>query len=101
MAVRFLQTLTKRVRYLTEIVKNLALRDVYGRVIFTLKMLSEKENDDCVIKLRLRHQDIASMVGSSREMVSKIMKELMEAGVLQKVDQHIYIKKDFPKALEM
>jgi len=101
MAVRFLRTLTERVRYLTEIVKNLALRDVYGRVIFTLEMLSEKENDDRVIKLRLRHQDIASMVGSSREMVSKIMKEFTDAGVLQKVDQYIYIKKDFPKVLEM
>lgn len=96
MAVRFLRALTQRVRYLTDIVKNMALRDVYGRVIYTLKMLSETENGESVIKLRLRHQDIASMVGASREMVSKIMRELVEAGVLEQKNRCIYIRKDFP-----
>ena len=80
LAVRFLSAVTQRVRYLTDVVKNIALNDVWGRVIHTLNHLSHEEEGKCKIDVRLTHQDIANMVGSSREMVSRIMKELQVNG---------------------
>lgn len=97
LAVKFLSAVTQRVRYLTDVVKNIALNDVWGRVIHTLNHLSQDEDGRRVINVRLTHQDIANMVGSSREMVSRIMKDLQVGGFLDIQGRTIVIVKELPK----
>jgi CRP/FNR family cyclic AMP-dependent transcriptional regulator len=95
-AVELISFLVSRVRSLTESVKNLALLDVYGRVARTLLNLSSEQDDQLVIKERLTHQEIANRVGASREMVSRIMKDLCTGGYIQIRDHKIFIQEKLP-----
>jgi CRP/FNR family cyclic AMP-dependent transcriptional regulator len=97
-AVELISFLVSRVRSLTESVKNLALLDVYGRVARTLLNLSSEQDDQLVIKERLTHQEIANRVGASREMVSRIMKDLCTGGNIQIRDHKIFIQEKLPPA---
>ena len=79
-AVRLIEKLIHRVRSLTASVKSLALMDVYGRVARLLLELAEERDGVWVIGERLTQQDIASRVGASREMVSRIFTEPADGG---------------------
>jgi CRP/FNR family transcriptional regulator, cyclic AMP receptor protein len=83
------------IRTLTENVKDMALLDVYGRVAHTLERLCNPALEQTSPKLT--HQDIANMVGASREMVSRVMKELVVGGYIEVRQKHIRILKTFPK----
>ncbi len=97
-AYKFLRLLAARVRELTDLAKNLALNDVYGRVTKTLLQLAEERDGALVVSRKLTHQDIANMVGASREMVSRIMKELAKGGYIEVERRVITIRTRFPKA---
>lgn len=94
--------LIRMVRRLTEQVKSLALQDVYGRVVRVLMELSDaspQAPEQRVLRVRLTQQDIADRVGSSREMVNRIMKELTVGGyVALGTDKQIAILKKLPAA---
>lgn len=96
LALKLIRALAQRVRSLTETVRNLALLDVYGRVARTLENLAVEKGGKQVIEQKLTHQDIANMVGASREMVSRIMKELTTGGYVQVVNRQITIKGKLP-----
>ena len=96
LAVKFLGLLVERIHNLTAMTKNLALNDVYGRIAYTLNKLVEETEGEKIIRIRLTHQDIANMVGSSREMVSRIMKDLTKGGYIESHDKHIILKKNLP-----
>jgi CRP/FNR family cyclic AMP-dependent transcriptional regulator len=74
--------LIKRLRISTRKVGSLALLDVYGRVASTLLQLAKKQDGKLMILEKLTHQEIASIVGASREMVSRIMHDLTEGGYI-------------------
>ncbi|MFQ5936118.1 MAG: Crp/Fnr family transcriptional regulator [Acidiferrobacterales bacterium] len=95
-AITLIKELTHRIRMLTDNVKGLALRDVYGRVARTLSNLATAENGNFVISEKLTQQDIANMVGASREMVSRILKDLATGGYIRVEDKRITIKKKLP-----
>lgn len=86
--------LVSRIRALTGNVKDMALLDVYGRVAHTLERLCGTAVDRSP---KLTHQDIANMVGASREMVSRVMKELVVGGYIEVQQKHISILRSFPK----
>ena len=81
-ALSLLEKLIHRARALTESVKSLALMDVYGRVARLLLELAEERDGALVIGERLTQQEIASRVGASREMVSRILKDLSTGGYI-------------------
>ena len=81
-AFSVIEKLIARVRSLTGSVKSLALMDVYGRVARLLLELAEEGDGGLVIGQRLTQQDIASRIGASREMVSRILKDLSVGGYL-------------------
>ena len=66
---------------MTESVTDFALMDVYGRIA---KILGESavEEDGRTITPKFTHQQIADRVGASREMVSKILKDLRIGGYI-------------------
>lgn len=76
-AVQVLEVLTKRLRNIDQMVEDLIFLDVYGRVAKKLLELAEthgeKVEDGTRINVRLTQQELASMVGASRESVNKVM----------------------------
>ena len=81
-ALSLIEKLIHRARSLTASVKSLALMDVYGRVARLLLELAEEAGDKLTIPQRLTQQEIASRIGASREMVSRILKDLSSGGYL-------------------
>ena len=78
--------LVTRLRSADRQIESLALLDVYGRVARTLLDMSEMEGDQKVIRSKVSRQDLAKVVGASREMVSRVMKDLEGRGMVQTQD---------------
>ena len=95
-ALNLSHKLIRRARESTESVKNLALLDVYGRICVLLTTLAEESNGNLQVRDKLTQQDIADRVGSSREMVSRIFKELMSGGYVSQDSGHWIILKKLP-----
>lgn len=96
-AIRLIVMLIRRSRSLTASVKNLALMDVYGRVARLLLELAQDDGGTLVIREKLTQQDIASRVGASREMVSKILNDLASGGYLSITQKRITIHRAPPR----
>jgi CRP-like cAMP-binding protein len=78
--------LVTRLRSADRQIESLALLDVYGRVARALLDMAEDDNGDKVIRGKVSRQDLAKIVGASREMVSRVMKDLTERGVIENLD---------------
>ncbi|MCA2998570.1 MAG: cyclic nucleotide-binding domain-containing protein, partial [Rhodocyclaceae bacterium] len=74
--------LAKRLRDADRKIFNLALMDVYGRVASILLELATSSDGRLVVGERLSQQEIANMVGASREMVNRILKDLSDRGYI-------------------
>lgn len=96
-ALAMLPHLARRFRSITQSISNLGLLDVYGRVAQVLLAQSSPLENGTRITHRLTHQDIASLVGSSREMVTRILKDLREGGYISLQDKRITINRELPK----
>jgi CRP/FNR family transcriptional regulator, cyclic AMP receptor protein len=84
MAYAVMKGLVQRLRSADRKIESLALMDVYGRVARALLEFATSEvNGQTVIKERISRQDVAKMVGASREMVSRVMKDLEERGFFE------------------
>lgn len=97
-ALKVIRGLARRLRELTENVRSLALMDVYGRVARVLLDMAETEGDKKVIPQRLTQREIASMVGASREMVSRILRDLSIGGYISIENKIITINERLPPA---
>ncbi len=75
--------LVQRLRNADRQIESLALLDVYGRVARTLLDMAEDQGDLKVIRNKVSRQDLAKVVGASREMVSRVMKDLEERGMVE------------------
>jgi CRP/FNR family cyclic AMP-dependent transcriptional regulator len=97
-AMALLLGLARRVRELTENVRTLALLDVFGRLVKTLYSLAEEKDGSLVIDQKLTQQDLASRIGASREMVSRIMNDLTQGGYISIEGKRITIRKKIPSS---
>jgi CRP/FNR family cyclic AMP-dependent transcriptional regulator len=97
-AVHLSQKLVRMVRRLTEQVKSLALQDVYGRMVNVLMELSDASGDERTVREKLTQQDIADRVGSSREMVNRVLKDLTTGGYVSTRDGRYVIHRRLPAA---
>jgi CRP/FNR family transcriptional regulator, cyclic AMP receptor protein len=96
-AMNLIGTLIERARIATENVRNLALMDVYGRVARLLLSLAvEQPGGGMVVPERLTQQEIADRVGASRDMVSRIFKDLTAGGYVTVADRQITINRKPP-----
>ena len=85
-AMHLVKKLIGLARASTGQVKSLALDDVYNRVARLLRGLARDQGDGSGVLLvphKLTQQDIADRVGSSREMVSRVLKPLVEGGYVE------------------
>jgi CRP-like cAMP-binding protein len=83
LAYGILRGLVSRLRAADRQIESLALLDVYGRVARTLLDMAEDVNGVQLIRNKVSRQDMAKVVGASREMVSRVMKDLEERGVIE------------------
>ena len=90
-AIQVLEALTKRLRNTDNMVEDLIFLDVYGRVAKKLLELADahgvKTDDGVRIEVRLTQQELASMVGASRESVNKVMGYFSEKDFIS-TDKH-------------
>jgi CRP/FNR family cyclic AMP-dependent transcriptional regulator len=97
-ALELIKSLIQRIRGLTKTVGNLALLDVYGRVAHLLLELATDQDGILIIAEPLTQQDMASRVGCSREMISRILKDLRAGGYIKMDGDRMVIAKKPPKA---
>jgi len=81
-AMVIMRGLVQRLRAADGKIESLALLDVYGRVARVLLEFSETEGGERVVRGKLPRQDLAKMVGASREMVSRVMRDLENEGFI-------------------
>ena len=91
-----IRSLIQRARNATEKVRSLALLDVYGRVARLLLDLAEEKDGRLTIAEHLTHQDIAHRVGCSREMISRLFKDLIAGGYVSVERHRIFLKRTLP-----
>jgi len=98
-ASHLIRKLIRSVRQATESVKSLALEDVYARVVRLLTDLSDPGPDgQRRVRERLTQQGIADRIGASREMVSRIFKDLSAGGYIAQDSGHIVVVRKLPTA---
>lgn len=98
----FLATLSGRLRHANAQIKSLALLDVLGRIARLFLDLAKKEGrkllDGSIVFRRPTHQEIASMVGTSRETVSRMIGDLSRDDYIKISGKDIIIKEGMDKA---
>ncbi len=83
MTLTVMRCLIQRLREADRKISNLALMDVYGRVVHLLLEMSETIDGRQVVTQKIVKQDMARMIGASREMVSRVMRDLQGRGFIE------------------
>ncbi|AWI80595.1 hypothetical protein CEW87_15215 [Parazoarcus communis] len=91
-AWRIMCNLAERLRNADRKIESLALMDVYGRVAGLLIEMAEDVDGETVVVRKISKQDIAKMIGASREMVSRVMKDLGQQGLIEETPQGIILR---------
>ena len=94
LCLNIMKSLVLRLREANRKIESLALMDVYGRVAKLLLDFSVEENGLRVIRRKVTKQDMAKMVGASREMVSRVMKDLERSGYIRIEPGRIVLSED-------
>lgn len=96
-AINLVIQVIRRARAATETARNMALLDVYGRLV---ALLEERRGDvapgSSATLEAITHQDIANRVGASREMVSRLLKDLEKGGYIELGIRRITLLKKLP-----
>jgi CRP/FNR family transcriptional regulator, cyclic AMP receptor protein len=95
-ALHLIEKLIHRTRVTTDNLKSLALSDVYGRLVRLLNALAKDDNGRRVVGEKLTQQDIADRVGSSRDMISRLLKDLAAGGYISIEDRTITLLRKQP-----
>lgn len=98
LTLKIMKGLTQRLRQASGKIASLALMDVYGRVAQLLHDLAKPKGDRFIIEETFTRQDIADLVGSSREMVSRIFKDLVTGGYITIDNKMIILNRTLPRS---
>ncbi len=96
MALRVMKVLAERLKQAEEAVESLAFRDVPERLAALLSKLveayGEPHDGGRRLALRFTHQDLASMIGATRETVTNVLHRFRDEGMITVEDRHIVIR---------
>lgn len=96
-AFELLNRVIQRARIATDNARSLALLDVYGRLAKVLNASATAMVDGRpAIPQRLTHQELANRVGSSREMISRLMKDLERGGYVATEGSQLILLRPLP-----
>ncbi len=96
-AIAVIKNLIRRCRTLTDTARDLALLDVYGRLAKLLLSLAHEEDGRLVVSEHLTKQAMGERIGASREMVSRILKDLATGGYVSEQDGRLIIHRKPPR----
>jgi CRP/FNR family transcriptional regulator, cyclic AMP receptor protein len=98
LAFELITQIIARARAATQTVRSMALQDAYGRLRETLEQLASEPNEqgERLIKSGTTHASLAARVGTSREMVSKILRDLEAGNYLASQGRLLLVKKKLP-----
>jgi CRP/FNR family transcriptional regulator, cyclic AMP receptor protein len=96
-AHKVLETLARRLRAADRKIGDLALLGISARVSRVLLELAIMSNGQRVVGEPFTQKDLASMVGASREMVNRTLKDLEENGYITVQRKSITILNDMPQ----
>ncbi len=98
-ALRVLQEVSRRLRRADAVIGNLALLDVYGRLAGKLRELAATEGEETVdgvlVRQRPTQAEIAAMIGTSRETVSRALSEFARRGWLSMAGKRLLLRRAF------
>jgi CRP/FNR family cyclic AMP-dependent transcriptional regulator len=97
-ALELMGKLIRRARLATESARSVALVDVYGRLVHLLNQLAAEPNalGERPLRERLTHQELAQHLACSREMVSRLLKDLETGGYIAVRERWIWLLKALP-----
>ncbi|MDO8439839.1 MAG: Crp/Fnr family transcriptional regulator [Polaromonas sp.] len=96
-AINLVVQVIRRARSATETARKMALLDVYGRLVALLDECRGDAAEGSATTLEsITHQDIANRVGASREMVSRLLKDLEKGGYIELGIRRITLLKKLP-----
>jgi CRP/FNR family transcriptional regulator/CRP/FNR family cyclic AMP-dependent transcriptional regulator len=99
LSLQFMKELSRRLRLADARIESLALMDVYGRVARVLRELTlkggKKKGNEWIVENRPTHQEIASMAGTTRESVTRVINDLIRAGYLRVEGKNLIIQEEF------
>jgi CRP/FNR family cyclic AMP-dependent transcriptional regulator len=91
LAMIIINNLVKRLRAADRKIESLALMDVYGRVARLLLDQAEEVDGVWIVRSAPPKQEIARMIGASREMVSRVVKDLHLRGYIRAEKRKIFL----------
>ncbi len=92
--LKIMITLCRRLRHANDEIRNFTFYDLAGRLTKVILSLLEKfpgDGDVPFINLQLTHQDLANMLGTARESVTKLISTFKRSGAIDYRDHMIYI----------
>jgi len=99
-----IKVLTSRLRHANHQISTLALLDVYGRVARVIVELGREEGkrlkDGRITFQRPTHQEIANRIGTTRETVTRMLKDLQRQNLIKVTGKEIVLDPDFEKAFD-
>lgn len=98
-ALELMARLIRRARLATESARNVALIDVYGRLAKLLEgwaLAPGEGSEERPLRERLTHQQMAQHLACSREMVSRLLKDLENGGYIAVRERRIWLLKALP-----
>jgi CRP/FNR family transcriptional regulator, cyclic AMP receptor protein len=96
-AIELLSKVIRRARAATLSAKQLALNDVYGRLVHLLNQIALPQGDGSrVVTERLTHRDMATQLGCSREMVSRLLKDLQTGRYITTIQGRLTLTRPLP-----
>ncbi|OYU28218.1 Crp/Fnr family transcriptional regulator [Paucibacter sp. B51] len=96
-ALHLIRHLIALLRRSTDSVKSLALDDVYSRLAKLLQEMAEPDvSGRLVVPHKLTQQDLAERVGASREMISRILQQLVKGGYIERQGRRMVLLKKLP-----
>ena len=98
-ALRVLQEVSRRLRRADAVIGNLALLDVYGRLAGKLREMAatdgEETDEGVLVRQRPTQAEIAAMIGTSRETVSRALSEFARRGWLAMSGKRLLLRRAF------
>jgi CRP/FNR family cyclic AMP-dependent transcriptional regulator len=98
-ALPILAELSRRLRKADEVIGNLALLDVYARVTASLREMARRDGErtpgGVLVKDRPSGSQLAAMLGTTRETVSRVLSDFQRRGYLKQSGRHLILHNDF------
>lgn len=95
LGIKLLRIMSKRLRQAQLLIRDLALHDAYGRLagllLRAIRREGKRTKDGVILDLELTRQEMASMIGTSRETVARILSRFQKDGILVLGKQRIII----------